>query len=157
MPGDTSHTWACFSPNCMTFFEEYTKWALKIRLWELLLKWRDCQYLQSDAWAHPGSMWVHCIWMAEYMEHSLPFLCLMKNKMGKSLILLFGFIAFMFFPDAPKLGLDFSATTSNSRLSTMARTGPRLYETQSKREKERLFPQNVVGFCFSNLPFCLGC
>lgn len=92
-----------------------------------------------------------------WIHGALSSLSLLNEKQnGGSLILLFRFIVFMFFTDSPKLGLDFSETTSNSRLSTMACTGLTLYETQ-KGEKRLFFPLNVVDFCFSNLLFSLDC
>lgn len=81
----------------------------------------------------------------EWLNTRSALLSLLNEKQnGENLILLLRFIVFMFFPDAPKLGLDFSATTSNSRLSTMARTGLSLYETQNKRggRKKTLFSKH---------------
>lgn len=135
---DTNHTSACSSANCMTFIEEYTKWALKIRLWELLLKWRDCQYLQSDAWAHPDGIWVHRTWMAEYMEHSLPLLCLMKNKMGRAWFCFSDSLCSRFFQMLPNLVLTFQQLL---QIADSAQWYTLRHKTEGGGETDLFFPK----------------
>lgn len=95
-----------------------------------------------------------------WIHGALSSLSLLNEKQnGESLILLFGFIVFMFFS-------RFSQTWSwllrsyfkqQIQHNGMHRTNTTWNTKQKVGENAPFFPLNVVDFCFSNLLFSLDC